>query len=165
MENRKLISGVDFVLQQTEPNYLEAEEFAEVYFKIHNYATFLKTPLTINLFVPAVFEDGSWRVLEEPNGNSENPEMIESEYKDLDIWNKALENVIFEGFEIITPEKHKIISLGGTTFISKSSFNVFYKKEWKEDWETDFSNIEALVKYNLTLTESKSKQLSLSNNI
>lgn len=52
MEKVVLKSMTDFVLEQWHPENLEKEEFEEVYTKIHNYAKFLKQPLTLSMFVP-----------------------------------------------------------------------------------------------------------------
>lgn len=96
----KLISMTDFVLEQEQPTYLEKEEFEDVYYKIHNYANFLKKPLEICMFVPC----------------DENGDIL----RDGVNWNKkfyqkAQERVLFEGFEVKKNDRW-------TTF--------FYKKEF-----------------------------------
>ena len=47
----KLISMTDFVFEQWYPDNLEGDEHAEVYQTIHNYARFLKQPLTLGMFI------------------------------------------------------------------------------------------------------------------
>jgi len=81
----KLISMTDFVLEQEQPTYLEKEEFEDVFYKIHNYAKFLKQPLELRMFVPC-----------DENGNV---------LRDGVNWNKkfyqkAQERVLFEGFKV-----------------------------------------------------------------
>ena len=81
----KLISMTDFVLEQEQPTYLDKEEFEDVFYKIHNYANFLKKPLELGMFVPC----------------DENGDIL----RDGVNWNKkfyqkAQERVLFEGFKV-----------------------------------------------------------------
>lgn len=46
----ELISMTDFILNQEQPTYLQKEEFEEAYYKLHNYANFLKMPLKEEMF-------------------------------------------------------------------------------------------------------------------
>ena len=56
-----------------------------------NYANFISQQLNIGMFVPAVFKDGEWVVLEEPNRSTHTNEYC-LEYQ------KAKDNVLFDGF-------------------------------------------------------------------
>ena len=91
-----LIPMTDFVLRINEIEK-EIDQFFDSWRMkqlriIENYAKFLKQPLKLEMFVPCD-EDGN--VLEEPNGIDT---AIETGY--FHDYNKARENVLFEGFKI-----------------------------------------------------------------
>ena len=46
----ELTSMTDFILNQEQPTYLQKEEFEEAYYKVCNYAKFLKQPLKKEMF-------------------------------------------------------------------------------------------------------------------
>ena len=122
----------DFVLEQEQPTYLEKEEFEDVYYKIHNYANFLKKPLELGMFVPC----------------DENGDIL----RDGVNWNKnfyqrAKERVLFEGFEL----KKETDSLYFLTY--DSCYMFFIPKDKKR-------TIENIICKNFTLTPNAIKQLS-----
>ena len=97
----------DFVIEidENKPKFKNFSSFSEInqyeingYNKISNYATFLKQPLKLEMFVPC---DDEGIVLEEPKIEEEyvdeHTTQIFAQYQyDLD---KAKEKILFEGFE------------------------------------------------------------------
>jgi len=64
--------------------------------EIVDYTNFIIQPLTLSHFVPALFRDGVWEVLENPYGNG----MIDKYSEKCKEYQTALENVIFKDFEV-----------------------------------------------------------------
>lgn len=102
---KELISMVDFVLTENATN-----NYGHTLGRILNYAEFLNTPLNIGMFVPAVKVDGKWVVLEKPKeenyifgvGDKPRKMILDHQYnKDLEQYQKAKDNVLFEGKEIV----------------------------------------------------------------
>jgi len=132
----KLISMTDFVLEQEQPTYLEKEEFEDVYYKIHNYANFLKKPLELGMFVPC----------------DENGDIL----RDGVNWNKkfyqkAQERVLFEGFEVKKNDRWTTFFYKKEFFTSFTSFSYIFKNKTIED----------LIDFDVTLTLTALKQLGL----
>jgi hypothetical protein len=132
----KLISMTDFVLEQEQPTYLEKEEFEDVFYKIHNYANFLKKPLEICMFVPC----------------DENGDIL----RDGVNWNKkfyqkAQERVLFEGFEVKKNDRWTTFFYKKEFFTSFTSFSYIFKNKTIED----------LIDFDVTLTLTALKQLGL----
>jgi len=93
----KLIPMSDFVINETEKS--DGNENA-LCILFYNYAKLLKQPLTLGAFVPVDLEDN---ILEEPEPPhtyaSENTDAYIEKYNaDIAVYNKAKENVLFEGF-------------------------------------------------------------------
>ena len=86
----KLISMTEFVLEQEQPTYLQKEEFEDVFYKIHNYANFLKQPLKLSMFIPC---DEFGNVLIKPEEHLENRSLY---FKELEIYQKAKERVFIQ---------------------------------------------------------------------
>jgi len=133
MEENKLISMIDFVLQDKSITGIS----------IINYAYFLKKPLELWMFVPC---DEYGNVLEEINDDY--PNNIEY-FEEIEQYNKAKERCLFEGFEI----KHHHSSKK-----SICTFDNFFHIFWNTNdfWELSkgIFTIEDLVKYNLQLTKT-----------
>ena len=87
----KLIPMSTFVISQWDKD-ISREEFAQSCIK---YATFLKTPLSLGMFVPCN-EDGI--ILSEPESIGVGNQFYYE--RALDQYDEAKEKVIFEGFEI-----------------------------------------------------------------
>ena len=127
---------VSFVLEQGNPSNTDSQ-FAD---KVMAYAHFLSQPLNIGQFVPAVFENGSWVVIEQKFYPAS---MSFSEEADLHFkkYQQAKENVLFEGFEYFESENN-----GNTVYNKYLDFRLGL-------WYFNSRTIEDLVKYNLTLTK------------
>jgi hypothetical protein len=114
--------------------------------KIFNYASFLKQPLKLEMFVPCD-EDGN--VLDsEPCSLgmfSEGNPFYDTYLKDLNVWQKAKEKVLFEDFEIKTNREGEKVIVGDYTCLKIKDLGNF--------------TIEDLVKYvHIKLTESAIKK-------
>lgn len=106
----KLISMVDFVLEQSEGIKSDMLGYGEFIDKVVKYAKFLKQSLTLGMFVPCD-EDGN--VLQEPDRWDDYVKAPESfdgnkEWYDLYAYEQAKERVLFDGFEV----SHEEIALG-----------------------------------------------------
>lgn len=106
----ELISCSDYVTKKANHPRMEfvdkmdALEFCyEILEDIKNYAQFLKTPLTLGMFIPTDLEGN---VLEEPIVGKQYYENVYDEnskarIQEIKEYEKAQERVIFEGFELI----------------------------------------------------------------
>ena len=99
-----------------------------------NYANFISQHLNVGMFVPAVFKDNEWVVLEEPNRSTHTNEYC-LEYQ------KAKDNVLFEGFE------------EDSSFVTHKSHSSFFYRISSLSELT----IEDLIPYKLTLTATGEK--------
>ncbi len=137
------------------------------YDKNLNFANFLSQQPNIGMFVPAVEENGEWRVLSKPkeyfewckwgdftkHGKSITPKCKE--------YHTALDNVIFEGFEWNTADWCDEPML---EFEDKDGNYLLYDDEDKifKDAEGVYLNtLEYLIPYSLTLTPKFAKKLGL----
>jgi hypothetical protein len=118
------------------------------------------------MFVPAMFEDGEWRVLTEPKeylewckwgdftkyGKSITPKCKE--------YHTALDNVIFEGFEYDGSEDGFVYIKNGETLLIFDTENktLMLLNNMLTD---NINTIEQLTHYNLTLTPKFAKELGL----
>ena len=114
-----LIPMTDFVIEidENKPKFKNFSSFSEInqyeingYDKIRNYATFLKKPLKLEMFVPC---DDEGNILEEPKIEEdvdEHTTQIFAQYQyDLD---KSKEKVLFEGFKIYDYKLNVFFYLG-----------------------------------------------------
>ena len=90
----KLISMTDYVLEA----YEKIENDREFSDKVFQYATFLKKPLQLGMFVPCDDDDN---ILHDPG-------LIPS--YELEQYCKAKEKVIFEGFDVREQSTYSIVS-------------------------------------------------------
>ena len=149
MNKIKLPSMVEYV-----KNFKNSSKsMGESYWFCDKFANFLSQQPNIGMFVPAVFEDGEWRVLSKPKeylewckwgdftkyGKSITPKCKE--------YHEALDNVIFEGWEYNDKE----------LFLDGNLFWVFLNKLKFEEGLT----IEQLTPHNLTLAPKFAKELGL----
>lgn len=167
----KLISMTDFVLAHKHKNGFKSElERLEYYYFIYkNYATFLKQPLTLGMFVPC---DENGNVLHEPKAEDyfntkvptneltkEDADGLNRHYADLLMFEEAKEKVLFEDFIIV---KSDVETLNHTTFMQNSKGEQFgYNKSWEESWNLYGVIIEDLIGFEIELTESALKQIGL----
>ena len=139
----KLISMTDFVFSQNTQN-TSARRLSEII----GYATFLKRPLTIGMFVPCD-DDGNVLELYTKTESEQSADAINRcrfISKEESKWNKAQSKVVFEGFA--TSEA------GGAICDKSGIFNIFWliDNNWK--LSKGIKTIEDLVSYNLDLTGS-----------
>lgn len=142
----KLQSMVDFVLN-LKLDY--GTVFSETVF---DYAVFLKKPLELWMFVPCG-ENGE--VLEEKMIFANQDKDYVFEPLEFDQYQKAKSKVLFEGFEMtpIFQDKDKVITYRGI-------INVYWWRCEYQEWKLSngLKTIEDLVKYNLELTPTATKQ-------
>ena len=151
MDKLKLPSMVEYVKMQS-PNL----PFVTRFVNCDNFANFLSQQPNIGMVVPAVFEDGEWRVLSEPKDFRY--------FKEVDIYfnqyQTALDNVIFEGFEYDGSEEGFIYVKNGETLLIFDTENktLMLLNNMLTD---NINTIEQLTHYNLTLTPKFAKELGL----
>ena len=152
---KKLKTMVDFILESQ-----ATLDYKFLLGKISDYAIFLKTPINIGMFVPAVLEGEKWIVLEEPspiedNGHSDNCECIKclSMYDDYHEIHKryqqAKKNVIFEGKFFVNESNNGFV-------VRDEKINLVYLS-----WFESENTIEDLVSFEIEITDSKAKELGL----
>jgi len=132
------------------------KQFEIQYRKICRFANFLSQQPNISMFVPAVEENGEWRILEKPNSDNYTHGIhFDDDYYNIDLnqYQTALDNVIFEGFR-------KCI---GSKAVSNSDGCIILLHENKEYSVSGkhLTSIEQLTPYNLTLTPKFAKELGL----
>ena len=106
-----LVPMTDFVLEQLNEQNSRTKPMREVFNSLEKYATFLRQPLKLEMFVPC---DEEGNVLEEPKIEEEyvdeHTTQIFAQYQyDLD---KAKEKVLFEGFKIYDYKLNVFFYLG-----------------------------------------------------
>ncbi len=141
---KTLLGMTEFVLEQWE---FAGKEEIQKYYSIAKYAYFLNQPLSLGMFVPT---DENGNVLEQPKAGMFGYEHIYNNY------NKAKENVLFEGVEILKDDDVNYISFK----LNKIAIFVYDKNLKSFVVQTDW-NIEKLIKYNLTITETAIKKYKL----
>ena len=124
-----------------------------------NFANFLSQQPNIGMFVPAVEENGEWRILEAPNRSTHTNE-------ECDQYATALDNVIFDGFELNQKDTSKLeniicITLGKIqlTFFLKNK--ALFLDNLENNYTTEIKTIEDLIPYSLTLTPKFAKEFGL----
>jgi hypothetical protein len=150
----KLISMTDFVIENENMVKQTESEMSKDLFKLSQYANFLKQPLKLEVFVPC---DDDGNVIKLPNAciciNLCN---LCKKYE------QAKEKVLFEGFEY----KKELRNSGGnyTHFVTNNKIEIYV--QWGGFYvfgktENKIENIEDLIKFDLTLTQSVIKKLGL----
>ncbi len=129
--NKTMVDFVFYIGNRKEHTSYE-KDLAEIY----NYANFLSQPLKLEMFV-AVDDDGN--VFEEPK---ENEFLSSLKPHERETYQKALEKVIFEGFQI-------------NNGLSISDEHCIFHPFWNYDgiWKVSkgIKTIEDLIPFNLTL--------------
>lgn len=141
----RLISMTGFVLKETAGSVQHENDFNTAHLEsIFAYATFLKQPLTLGMFVPCdknnlPIDDSCAECLDNPN-------LI------CDYHKEAKERVLFEGFEIL----HNGLYI---TLINKDELSIDYWKSTKhfERGNAQLKTIEDLIPYNLELSPNVNK--------
>jgi hypothetical protein len=119
---------LEFVKEQKE-KHIKINRTNEFVMRVLDHAEILSQQPNIGMFVPAVCENGVWRVLEEPIETIGGVEKYTEQYQ------QAKANVIFKGFEF-SVEK-------GVLYHNK---NIFWVGKF-----TSTDKIEDLVKFNLEM--------------
>ena len=92
-----LIPMTDFVLEQLNEQNSRIKPMREVFNSLEKYATFLRQPLKLEMFVPC---DEEGDVLEKPEDYEKRLPNMMTEYNDeIYRYEQAKEKVLFEGFE------------------------------------------------------------------
>lgn len=152
MKTQKLIPLLDYVLEQEEINGGFGQEEID---KVWNYAKFLSQPLKLSQFVPCDSNDVPL---------DQFIHIIDGEMSGD--WNKAKSNVLFEGFEIETDMHYqtkreiiwmpnKIDQVWRRLTYHTGKVEIFFFTYYE-----DFSNIESIIKADLTLTENAVKLIN-----
>lgn len=163
MKTQKLIPLLDYVLENKFPQTTEEAQSESIlidnfYNKVVNYAKFLSQPLKISMFVPC---DENQVPLDKPsqkeNWTSEGFGGYSMSIKELDEYQKAKSNVLFEGFEKapnnLNPNSWHIWNKETSTAI------VHYKSQ-PDYFIWNYKTIEELCKMGLTLTENAVKTIN-----
>lgn len=166
MENTTLIGMTDYVLKQNVSS--NKESYETTFDRIVEYAKFLKQPIKLGMFIPCDEDDNALidpEIIAKENGVwLFNHTFSHNGYqKNLGVYRQefevAISRILFLGFEIkeypdaVKGEITKVIK-------HKSCYAAhFINDEWKLG--VGLSMIEDLVPDNLTLTESKAKELGL----
>ena len=142
----KLLPMSDFSLEQIEK--LKSSEINILQFRnnIEKYAKFLKTPLTISMFIPC---DKNGDVLNEVKEFDNSVGSDENYNRALRNYKIAKENVLFKGFSI----KERNCNSSFFKYIENGFIAVYYFNEKSQKFEpnTDFKTIEDLIPYNLEI--------------
>ena len=148
---KKLISMTEFVLEQnnTIPKDLN---LINNYKNIVKYANFINQDLNIGMFVPAVFKNGEWVVLEEPICDK-NCDLCDCMYS-FNLYEEAKENVLFAGFDLIEFTRYYILTNDKTAIYTSKNFKFSIS-------QIELNKIEDLIKYEIPLTENAIKLLGL----
>jgi hypothetical protein len=145
MNKIKLPSMVEYVFEIGVPGTTD-KQFTD---SVMLFANFLSKQPNIGMFVPAVFEDGEWRILEAPNRSTHTNE-------ECDQYATALDNVIFEGFEV-----EQILNSGKIFLINKDTTSLTFFNNSVFIEKNLITTIEDLIPYSLTLTLKFAKELGL----
>lgn len=164
MNKIKLPSMVEFVRLLLNEENSRTKPMREVFNYLEKFANFLSQQPNISMFVPAVLENGEWRILEEPEmvytqygfDNCPEPAYDDEECKQ---YQTALDNVMFEGFEV----KERSCNDSKFKYIENGLIAMFYYNEKTQSFEpnTEYKTLEDLTKYNLTLTATAQKEIGL----
>lgn len=158
MNERKLISTTDFVLEQKEYikevdklSFFEIQiKINEFYDKVVHHTTQMKRPLEKGMFI--VCDDGG-NVLEEPKESNYNLGDIHAGYFKLDVdkYQQAKEHVLFKGFYSVD---EKTVSNGEIEIIFGNLITLMiHRNHGSEGITKEKMFIEDLVDYNLTITD------------
>ena len=139
----KLISMVDFVLEQEFAygnEFITADRFAEL---VCRYANLLKQPLTLGMLIPCVYGD----------------EFNYSKHGNTKEYQEAKDKILFEGFMIQEVKPDPEYSKSVTQ--SDSILNIFWFSNITQQWiiSRGLKTIEDLCQYRLELTKTAKNQI------
>src|SRR5690606_26974580 len=140
---KTLISMTDFVLEQDKlvrRKLINPYQFTMI---ITDYASFLKQPLKLEMFVPC---DDDGNVLEEPCSIGVGNEFYYERV--LDQYEQSKEKVLFEGFHSIGDKEIEL--LNSDNWISFTEKSIDFTNEFGN--ETQIYRIEDLIELELKLT-------------
>ena len=161
MEKKYLKSMVESVKEQKQILKFEPlptnEKLLDFAINVIKREELISQQPNIGMFVPAVCENGVWRVLEEPKHldykqkNQFNELVFISEHHknrycdEYEQYQQAQSKVIFKGFEIVNKNFCQ--------FITDGKCYAFYKEDNDklQQWKTEIHTLEDLVKFNLEL--------------
>lgn len=132
-----------------------------VYDEILNYANFIKQPLLLSMFVPCDEDDNP---IQKPKEHIDNRSLY---YKELEQYQKALDRVLFEEFEIQDYEKHKILDHEETVFLTSKDIDdgdcIAHRHKSNKYFYYNYETIESLTLFytEINLTDSAIKQIGL----
>lgn len=167
MKQKTLVPAVKrWIYLQTAYNSGKIGE-AQFLRRFTQFIKLLVLELNISMFIPAVFKDGKWVVLEEPTEwgfDLDEPDMIPTEEefnKRLKEWEKAREQVLFEGFKIWKVD-NELTSIIHDKFIDDSPviYVMHCKKSEGNIWypSVGLKTVEDLCNLDLTLTPTATKK-------
>lgn len=171
----KLISMTDFALQRFEILHNAYKEWksedhhhAELAYirKVDSYARFLRQPLTLGMFIP-VDENGN--VLEEPRMIERSIGFDEKDVfwdvDEVEIYRKAKEKVMFEGWELNSDEKEIVCNYNSYYLDFSDDDTIIFQEVRGDDYDYTecFETIEdlAISQFDFQLTPSALKQIGL----
>jgi hypothetical protein len=156
MNKIKLPSMVEYVKEQDKIEFISYDNLWE---KVINFANFFSQQPNIGMVVAAVEEDGEWRILEKPRMRWKNSEDRWGTSIETDEWieyQTALDNVIFEGFEI-----EQILNSGKIFLINEDTICLTFLNNSFFIEKNLITSLEQLTPYNLTLTSKFAKEFGL----
>ena len=152
----KLVSMIDFVqwikFEPPKTDEDHSNHFGYKFGMVCKYANFLNQPLNLGMFVPAIEVDGKWEVLEEPKNFEATMKgnyftSSKSELFLLQQYQKAKENVLFEGFELNIFKSANVLRNENISFYEQFS-------NFKDRFDSIcLKTIQDLIKYKPTLTK------------
>jgi len=153
----------EYVLEQAKRTTLP---FVTRFTNCEKVAEFYSETLNPSMFVPAVFEDGKWVILEEPKNYKQWTKKALNTPYDIDLskyeqYQSALKNVYFDEFFIHEGNDTKPSEVKS---ITEGNFHVFWFNNI-EGWylSRGIETIEDLIPYKLKLTPTIQNRLKRNN--
>jgi len=152
----KNLISLEQIVEQKQIEFEKGNSLSlNILYDIFHSANALKQPPQLNHFVPAVFKDGDWRVLDRPIDISElHPRDWNNHHIEIDEYETALKDVIFDGWEVGLINGSKIY-LQSKNELENINFNL------KDGSCYDFKYYSDLTKYNLPLNKKGCEKFKL----
>ena len=163
MKTTKDLDLKQYVLNQSNEIHKEctSDDILNIFNRIDSLSNFINQKLNIGMFVPAVFENGEWVVLEEPDfmdGTYDDNGLGDVDKyrykKELKQFEQAKENILFAGFDLIEFTRYYILTNDKTAIYTSKNFKFSIS-------QIELNKIEDLIKYEIPLTENAIKLLGL----
>jgi len=140
-----------------------SKSMGESFWSTKQYKNFIIQPLNLSHFVPAIFKDGKWIVLEKyiktiSEEYWDNNSICRVFSKEEVEYQTALDNVVFKGFKV---EKRKYATYDEQKITSKKLTIAFYNNVSLWTIKNEFKTIEDLIPYNLEVNENIIKKFGL----